>query len=106
MKKLYVFVRRDLSRSQQAVQGAHAVAEFLLKNDWRKHKWDNGTIVMIGVKNITELWYQVEVILHNNGIYWTEFHELDLGDSLHNLTALATVLEPHQQELFKDFRLL
>lgn len=33
MKKLYVIVRNDLSKSQKTVQAVHAAAEFLLKRE-------------------------------------------------------------------------
>lgn len=29
--KMYILIRRDLSAPQQAVQGGHALAEYLLK---------------------------------------------------------------------------
>lgn len=52
-KKLYVLVRKDLSKSQQAVQGGHAVAEYLLHGP--STAWSNGTLVYLSVRSETEL---------------------------------------------------
>lgn len=46
--KLYVVVRSDMSKAQQAVQGGHALAELLLR---KKIGWTNGTLVYLGVKD-------------------------------------------------------
>ena len=48
-KKLYVLVRKDLSRSQQAVQAGHAVAEYLKQHP--NTEWQNGTLVYLVVYN-------------------------------------------------------
>lgn len=53
MKKLYVVVRKDLSKSQQAVQGGHALAEYILQN--KDTGWDNGTLVYLGIRNEREI---------------------------------------------------
>lgn len=52
-KKLYVLVRKDLSKSQQAVQAGHAVAEYLLRGPLTI--WGNGTLIYLGIKNEEEL---------------------------------------------------
>ena len=52
-QKLYVLVRKDLSKSQQAVQAGHAVAEYLLHGP--ATTWNNGTLIYLGVSNEQEL---------------------------------------------------
>lgn len=55
--KLYVLVRQDLSKSQQAVQAGHALAELLLETN---PNWNNGTLVYLGVRDKEELDYYYE----------------------------------------------
>jgi hypothetical protein len=51
--KLYVIVRKDLYKSQQAVQAGHALAEYLLHGP--PTAWHNGTLIYLGVSNENEL---------------------------------------------------
>lgn len=55
-QKLYVITRSDLSKSQQAVQAGHALAEFCLESGAiTLSKWGNGILVYLRVKNLDEL---------------------------------------------------
>lgn len=95
--KLYVLVRNDLSKSQQAVQAGHAVAEYLLRGPLSC--WNNGTLVYLKVRNETELIKWGDKLTSNN-IEWVGFKEPDIGDQL---TAIATVSHGSQ---FQNLKLL
>ena len=90
-KKLFILVREDLSKSQQAVQAGHAVAEYLLRGP--ATFWSNGTLVYLGVKNEQELLYWGNKL--NN---FVGFREPDRGNEL---TAVAT-----EENKFNGMRLL
>jgi hypothetical protein len=57
-RKLYVLVRKDLSKSQQAVQAGHAVAEYLLRGP--STLWGNGILVYLSVRNENDLKWWVD----------------------------------------------
>jgi peptidyl-tRNA hydrolase len=104
-QKLYVLVRRDLSKSQQAVQACHAVAQFSLFDEqysdssypW-ENRWDNGTIVLLTVRNLEEL-----IKWDNQLLGAHTFEEPDIG---YETTALAISGDSALGDLFKDLRLL
>jgi len=108
--KLYILVRGDLSKSQQAVQASHAVAQFMLwenKISCRcgqcgdQYLWDNETIVLLKVKDLDDLnkWYR-EIEL-NTKIYCS-FSEPDIE---HEMTAIAAY-GPQLEDLLKNLRLV
>ena len=99
---IYVFVRKDLTPEQRAVQSAHAVAECgILYVDSEKYSVSTPhTIVLIGVKNCKELHEAYENI---KGLRAILFYEPDIGES----TAFA--VEPisgEQREMFRDYKTL
>ena len=91
--KLYVLVRKDLSDSYRAVQGGHAVAQYMLDYG----VWKNETLVYLGVKNEEHLkkWkYKLDQI---NAKY-SCFVEPDIGDQI---TSIATC-----ENIFKNLNCL
>lgn len=85
MKKLYVAVRKDLTKPQQAVQAGHALAEYLLDN--RETEWNNGTLIYLGAKDEDELKSLTKRLKYDR-ICHTVFSEPDIGDEL---TAVASL---------------
>ena len=95
--KMYVLIRKDLSKSQQAVQGGHAVAEYLL--NYKDIVWDNGTLVYLAIKDEDNLkdW---ERKLRQLNLNHSIFLEPDID---YQMTAIATVTG---DLLFKDEMLI
>lgn len=93
-KKMYVLVRKDLSKSQQAVQSGHAIASYLINNP--KTKWNNGTLVYLQVHNEEELLRWVDKINSDIAL----FREPDIGNEA---TALATLSYGDE---FRELKLL
>ena len=96
-KKLYVLVRKDHSKSKQAVQAGHAVAEYLLTNP--RTEWKNGTLIYLQVPDEQTLkeWHS-KLKDEASDLVW--FTEPDIGDQV---TALACSGEPDK---FEGMRLL
>ena len=98
-KKLYILIRRDMPSSYRAVQGGHALAEWMIQNPTQAKEWNNGTLIYLSVscEDALEAWIEK---LDSLGISWAGFKEPDIG---HELTAIATY---GNGELYKELRLL
>lgn len=84
---MFVIVRKDISKIQQAVQAGHALAEYLLKNP--STKWTNGTLIYLGVKSINQL-ENLKQKFELENIPYKEFIEPDLNNQV---TAIATDMD-------------
>ena len=105
-QKLYVLIRSDLSKSQQAVQAGHAVAEFC-KAEFGRHgwvgseytnlpwRWTNGTLVYLKVRDEDELREWAKKIDSHH-----PFYEPDIGNQM---TAFAVL---GHQDGFENLRLV
>ena len=82
--KLYVFVRKDLPKSYQAVQAGHAVAQWLL--DHPEQDWNNHTLIYLGVPNEAELQEAYDDFLDFSDYKVSAFYEPDIGNQM---TAIA-----------------
>jgi len=95
-------VRKDLSRSQQAVQAGHAVAEWLL--EYRKENlWDNGILVYLKAGNSEEALEHFYNNLYNDDRKIATFYEPDIGVEM---TAFAILGTDDIPDMLNDFRLL
>jgi hypothetical protein len=98
--KMYILIRDDLSKSQQAVQGGHALAAFMLSYPDLAQEWGNHTIVYL--KTNFEMLTMAQKTFPLADINIASFYEPDIGSQL---TAFAAY-GPDCSEYFKDFRLL
>jgi len=96
--KMYVLVLKSLSKSQQAVQAGHALAEFLLKQ-YNKEElpWKNGDLVYLKAT-----W--AELMIHTsdkmNGA--VAFYEPDMRGEITAVAMLGDDKDPR----FRGFRLV
>ena len=90
-------MRKDLSKSQQAVQAGHAVAEYLLRGPFTF--WGNGTLVYLGVRDKEELTHWNSRIT-DFGYETAEFYEPDMDNEI---TAFAVECD---EGLVKRLKLL
>lgn len=85
--KMYVLVRNDLTKAYQAVQGGHALAEFLLTH--KEHCWKNYTLIYLGVRNEQQL---------EKWVYKLEYSDIDVAvwrepDMDNEITAISTYVD-------------
>lgn len=100
-KKMYVLTRRDLTKSQQAVQAGHALAQYLI--DYSDNPWTNGTLVYLGVGCEDSLLGWMSQVVKRD-IKCSGFEEPDLD---HEITAFAAYDEDGRlEELFGNLELL
>lgn len=96
---LYVIVRKDMPKSAQAVQGGHALAQFLLTHHTT---WKNGTLVYLSANNEEHL-SDIKNSLGEEKLS-AEFREPDMGDSLTAIAVLGN--ETYQNSEFPALSLL
>jgi len=98
--KLYVLVRNDLSKSQQAVQAGHAVAEFLLS--YKDTEWKNGILVYLKSPGDWDLYNNMERAL-KKGAPYIPFYEPDMNDEITAVAILGTEGIP---DMLENYRLV
>ena len=91
MKRLYVLTRSDLGLPYQAVQGAHAVAQFMLDNP--DSEWKNGYLIFLSVDNESELDHWEWKIQTKRDTKVSRFREPDINNEL---TAIAVYQDDKQ----------
>lgn len=102
--KLYVLVRKDLSKSQQAVQAGHAVAQFLL--EYPETTWENGTLVYLECGPMYLMGCDsIDAVAEDLALAGCDVAGFREPYYNHKTTAIAAY-GPKAEELLKDFKLL
>lgn len=93
--KMYVLVRDDLSKSQQAVQAGHALAQFMIEHPFSG--WKNGTLVYLKLpkEDLTAYLHEWKKQIK----HISEFKEPDLNDELTAFAFLEPVPEVKEMKL-------
>jgi len=86
-EKLYVVVRGDLSPGSQAVQGMHAMRQFVAEHSERERRWfeESNHIAFLSVPGRREL-EELRWRARREGIPGSSFEEPDLGGERTALT--------------------
>ena len=93
--RLYILVSEAVAPIYGAVQGGHAIAQWMLEHSDNLY-WKNETVVYLSC-NVEKMKYLLE---------WDDisvFREPDLNNKL---TAIAVVGNPRNERMFKKLRLL
>ena len=103
--RLYVIVRGDITKSQQAVQAGHAIAQWCLtKNRYMVISsvfgthWDNEFLILLKAKDHTDLCVWREKI-RAKGFKWVEFKEPDMENQTTAVAAFGDGLSDFLQDL-------
>ena len=99
--KMYIMIRDDLSKSQQGVQGGHALAEFMLSYPDIARQWNNGVIVYVKA-DIDTISSYVHKLADTPNISIASFKEPDIGNQLTAIAAYGPEASPH----FSGFKLM
>ena len=104
--RLYVLTRKDLSESlslsYQAVQGAHAVAQFAIENPADNRVWNNNYLIFLEVDNLEHLQFW-EWKLDQLDVVMSKWYEPDLNNEL---TAIAVYPADRNNGIFSSLKLM
>ena len=93
--RLYILIDENLAPIYGAVQGGHAIAQWMLEHSDNLY-WKNETVVYLTC-NIEKMLYYLK------GEDISIFREPDIGNAI---TSIAVVGNPYNERLFKKLRLL
>lgn len=99
--KLYIVTREDLTPAQQAVQGAHALTEYLVQHKESALSWysTSNTLAFLSVPTEDKLNLLIDKA-HRKGFMVSEFREPD-----RSLELTAVAFEPKAKSILRNLPL-